>query len=132
GIKVVPLKAIKTDFPKAIKVDLPKAIKVDLPKAIKVDLPKAIKVDLPKAIKVDLSKAIKVDLPKAIKVDLPKAIKAISTKEAQVSKIMDRVNIRDRTFTKERHNRTHILEARHRKLNIRIKGHHSLFEENLC
>jgi hypothetical protein len=85
-------------------------------------LVKGIKVAI--IIKVVPLKAIKTDRLKAIRVDLPK--------EAQVSKIMDRVNIGDRPFTKERHNRTHILEARHRKLNIRIKGYHSLFEENLC
>jgi hypothetical protein len=83
-------------------------------------------------IKVVPLKAIKTDRLKAIRMDLPKGTDAISTKEAQVSKMMDRVNIGDRPFTKERHNGTHILEARHRKLNIRIKGYHSLFEENLC
>ena len=70
-------------------------------------------------IKVAPLKAIKADRLKAIRVDLLKTTDAINTKEARAS-------------TKERHNRTHILEARHCKLNIRIKGYHSLLEENLC
>ncbi|KAK5399990.1 hypothetical protein LTR06_011356 [Exophiala xenobiotica] len=71
------------------------------------------------------------DLPKAIKVDLPKATDAINTKEAQASKIMDRVNIGDRPFTKERHTTTHILEARHRK-NILAAMHWLISETNTC
>lgn len=71
-------------------------------------------------IKVAPLKAITAYFLKAIRVDLPKATDAINTKEAQASRIKDRVKVKHRPFTKERHNRTHILEARHRKLNIHI------------